>query len=163
MAVLFGGSSSQPSQPQPPVSRYAVSNPLRREGGIRLLTYSLPDPLRALVKCAMRRPPHLDDEIAPFALQNLYRRRFSDADLANLSTRGKAALVQTEVEVSRRTLEASRSSVSRGTRNALLMQQGAELRRLYLALCADIGETGALAIFQHALNAMGCFHPVAGS
>src|SRR5690348_4707837 len=100
MAMLFGGHSSQPSQPQPPVSRYAVSNPLCREGGIRLLTYNLPNPLRALVVRAMRRHPLFDGSVVPFALQSLYRRRFSDEELANLSLRGKAALVQTEVDIS---------------------------------------------------------------
>jgi hypothetical protein len=124
---------------------------LRREEGIRLLTFTLPDPLRVLVVRAMRRPPRFDGSIVPFALQNLYRRRLSDEELANFSQRGKASLVKTEVEVSRRTIEAPRSEISRGTRNALLMQQGAELRRLYLALCAQIGEAGALAVFQHAL------------
>ena len=154
MAVFFGGSSPRPSQPQPPISRYAVSNPLRREGGIRLLTFTLPDPLRVLVVRAMRRHPRFDGSIVPFALQNLYRRRLSDEALANLSQRSKASLVQTEVEVSRRTIEAPRSDISRGTRNALLIQQGAELRRLYLALAMQIGEAGALAVFQQALNAM---------
>jgi hypothetical protein len=151
MTLLFGGSSQQP---QPPVSRYAVSNPLRRDSGIRLLVFTLPDPLRALVVPAMRRPPLFDGSRVPFALQSLYRCRMSDEEVVNLSQRGKASLVRAEVEVARRTIEAPRSGIARGTRNRLLMEQGVELRRLYLALSAQIGEAGALAVFQQALQAM---------
>lgn len=153
MSVLFGGISPQPSRS--PVSRYAVSNPLRRVGGIRLLTYTLPEPLRALVVQGLRRPPRFDGNIVPFAIQSLHRCGVSSADLANASQRGKAAFVHAEVQIARRMVEAPQGSINRGTRNALLLAQGVELRRLYLALAAQIGQHAALALFQQALNALG--------
>jgi len=64
-------------------------------------------------------------------------------------------LIFTELEVTRRTIEAPLASISRVTRNTLLVAQGVELRRLYFALAAQIGQAGALAVFQRVLEAMG--------
>jgi hypothetical protein len=150
MALLVGKSSPQPSRP--PVSRYKYTNPLRRDGGLRLLTYALPEPLRSLVMDTLRRPPLFDGKVVSFAVQNLYRARPSSAALASMSQHGKATFVRIEVEVARRIVEAPQDSIDRGLRNALLMAQSLELGRLYLALLAQCGEMSALAIFQQALE-----------
>jgi hypothetical protein len=146
-----------PSSPLPrtPATRYLSTNPLRREQGIRLLTYALPEPLRALLIHALRRPPRGVDEASPLIVQAAYRSLIIDADFANVTMTGMQGLTQVVLEATRRTIEAPMSSISRVTRNTLLVTHGNELRRLYLALCAQIGQGAALCVFQHALDAVG--------
>ena len=97
-----------PSSPLPrtPSTRYLSTNPLRREQGIRLLTYNQPEPLRVVLIRALRRPPLFDGQRTELAIQSLYRSRLSDADVANAGLALKGALVRIEVEVTRRTVEA---------------------------------------------------------
>ncbi|HEY7348635.1 MAG TPA: hypothetical protein VH599_10005 [Ktedonobacterales bacterium] len=144
-----------PPPPRPPFGRYRFSNPLRREYGIRLLTLTLPEPLRLVLTRALRRPPLFDGQQTPLAVQSAHCRRLNDAELARASQQTKSTLVLTEVEVTRRTLEAPLGSISRMTRNTLLIAQGVQLRRLYLALVAQLGQAAALAVFQQALEAVG--------
>ena len=112
MSVLVGKMPPQPSRP--PVSRYRYTTPLRREWGIRLLTYTLPERLRVLVGRGLRRQPLFDGTIIAFALPSLYREHLSDDSLARMSQRGKATFVQVEVEVARRIVEAPQDSITRG-------------------------------------------------
>ncbi len=145
-----------PSSPLPrtPATRYLSTNPLRREQGIRLLTYALPEPLRALLIHALRRPPRRDPESTPLIVQAAYRSRIIDADFASVTTTGMQGLTRVVLEAARRTIEAPMSSLSRVSRNTLLVTHGAELRCLYLALCAQIGQGAALCVFQRALDAI---------
>jgi hypothetical protein len=60
------------------------------------------------------------------------------------------------LEVSRRVLEATTASISRMTRNTLLIAQGAYLRPLYAALVIQLGTNeAALAEFQRLLLKVG--------
>jgi hypothetical protein len=153
MNIIYGVPSSP--LPRTPATRYLSTNPLRREQGIRLLTYTLPEPLRVVLMRGLRRPPLFDGQRTELALQTVYRQRLSDEGLASASLMTRSALVLTELEVTRRTIEAPLASISRVTRNALLVAQGAELRRLYFALVAQIGPAAALAVFQRGLDAIG--------
>ena len=152
--TLFYGVPSSPL-PRTPATRCLSTNPLRREQGIRLLTYNLPEPLRCVLMRGLRRPPIFDGQHTELAIQNVFRRRLSDADLANISQTAKGMFIFTELEVTRRTIEAPLARISRVTRNTLLVSQGVELRRLYFALGAQIGQAGALAVFQYVLDAIG--------
>ncbi len=144
MAFLIG----QPKATAYPSGRYTHTNPLRREAGLRLLTESLPEPLRWAIVRAWRRPAHYDGNEA---IQSVHRQRPDDAHLARATPRGLALLTLTEMEVSRRIVEAPQASILPVTRNTLLLDQGAYLRRLYVALAWQIGEASALAEFQRLL------------
>ena len=144
-----------PTPPSPSADRYAVSNPLRREYGLHLLTCTLPDPLRRVLLAGLRRPPRFTGEHTPLAVQSLHRRRPSDGQLAQAHLATLGGFTLTELEVTRRLLEAPTRSMTRLTRHALLVAQGAELRRLYGALVARLGEAGALATFQALLAEVG--------
>jgi hypothetical protein len=153
MSQFFGVPTSP--LPRVPSTRYLTTNPLRREQGIRLLTYTLPEPLRVVLIRALRRPPLFDGQHVALAVQSVHRSHPDDDSLARASLTTLIAFVLTEAEVTRRTVEAPITSVKPVTRNVLLVAQGAVLRRLYLALVAQIGQAGALAVFQQALEAGG--------
>ncbi|HLW01479.1 MAG TPA: hypothetical protein VKT82_22675 [Ktedonobacterales bacterium] len=141
-----------PTSPTLPSDRYQHTNPLRRESGLRLLTTGLPEPLRWLLIRAWRRPAHFDGNEA---LQSIHRQRPGEAQLATLPTRLLGFFTLTELEVSRRVVEAPLSSISRVTRDRLLVAQGAYLRSLYLALATQLGSAeAALAEFQRLLACM---------
>jgi len=150
MAMPYGLPSTVP-----PSARYAISNPLRREAGLRLLTENLPAPLRRLFIPAFRRPPIFTVAETPLAVQGVQRRWPSDAELAQRAVQTLRWRVQTEVEVARRIVEAPRGHPRQATRELLLVAQGAYLRRLYLALVARIGEAAALAEFVRVLASVG--------
>jgi hypothetical protein len=128
-----------PSSPQPrtPSTRYLSTNPLRREQGIRLLTYNLPEPLRVVLIRALRRPPLFEGKYTEPAIQSLYRSHLSDADLASTSQSTKRVLVLAEVEVTRRTVEAPMERISRMTRNTLLVAKRGTAPPLLRAHRAD--------------------------
>jgi hypothetical protein len=151
--ALFGIPSSP--LPRTPATRYLSTNPLRREQGIRLLTYSLPEPLRALLIRALRRPPRFVEADAPLIVQAAYRSLIIEADFASATVTGMQGLARVVLEATRRTIEAPLGSISRVTRNTLLVTHGNELRCLYLALSARMGQAAALAVFQYALDAVG--------
>jgi hypothetical protein len=146
---------STPPPPSPHSGRYACSNPLRRERHLRLLTCNQPEPLRRVLLAGLRRPPLFTSEQTPFAIQSLHRHRPSDIQVAQAHLATLCGFTLTELEVTRRLVEAPLASISRLTRNTGLVAQGAELRRLYLALAAQIGEGGALATFQALLAQVG--------
>ncbi len=125
--------------------RYARTDPLRREFGLRLLAEPLPEPLRTHLIRAWRRPARFDGRQA---IQALHRQRPDEASFPLLSARLLAVLTLTEMEVSRRVVETPRTEIKRETRNALLAAQGLYLRSLYAALAARLGEAGALAEFE---------------
>ncbi|HLW00192.1 MAG TPA: hypothetical protein VKT82_16105 [Ktedonobacterales bacterium] len=141
MAFLMG----QPKAPSYPSGRYIHTNPLRREGGLRLLTQDLPEPLRWAIIRAWRQPVHFDGNEA---IQSVHRQRPDDAQLARATPRSILLLAFVEMEVARRVVEAPQASILPATRNNLLLVQGVYLRRLYLALARHIGEATALAEFQ---------------
>ncbi len=142
-----------PRLPNPsyPSGRYTRTNPLRREFGLRLLSEPLPEPLRTSLIRAWRRPAHYDGKEA---IQNLHRQRPAEASLPTMHARVLGWLTLTELEVSRRVVEAPAISISRETRNRLLISQGQYLQALYAALSVQLGSAeAALAHFLHLLNA----------
>jgi hypothetical protein len=142
-----------PRLPHPsyPSGRYTRTNPLRREFGLRLLTESLPDPLRTNLIRAWRRPAHFDGKEA---IQNLYRQRPAEASLSIINPRLLGFITLAELEVSRRIVEAPAISISRETHNRLLASQGQYLQALYAALSVQLGSAeAALAQFLYLLNA----------
>src|SRR5690348_11848289 len=129
--AVFGG---VPPRPPFPSDRYLTSNPLRREYGLRLLTSTLPAPLRALLLSVWRRPYLFTGQETPLAVQSTQRRRPDEATIATANAQTLSWIALTELEVSRRVLEAPMASISRVTRSTLLVAQGAYLRLLYAAL-----------------------------
>ena len=69
-----------------------------------------------------------------------------------LSPRVLSLLTFTELEVSRRVVEAPLASISRETRNKLLAAQGQYLQYVYVALARQVGEEAAQASFQQAVE-----------
>jgi len=139
--ALFGGPRKPPSFPS---GRYTITNPLRREYGLRLLTATMPTSLRALFLAAWRRPYLFTGQETPLAVQSTQRQR---PDITKATVQTVCWVTLTELEVSRRVLEAPIASISRMTRNTLLIAQGAYLRLLYAALVRQVGEAAALAEF----------------
>lgn len=149
MALLSGS----PRPPSFPSGRYTISNPLRREAGLRLLTGALPEPLRTLIIRAWRRQPLFDGQVPPLAVQDARRQRPDAAALPHMHPHILAWLTLTELEVSRRVLEAPIASISRMTRSTLLTAQGFYLYSLYTALAIQLGgPEAALAEFQRLLS-----------
>ena len=128
--------------------RYARTDPLRREFGLRLLTESLPEPLRTSLIRAWRRPARFDGNQA---IQSVHRQRPDPASFTVLTPALIGVISLTEMEASRRVVETPRASISRETHNKLLRAQGAYLHCLYAALAAQLGEAGALAEFERLL------------
>ena len=149
MALLTGS----PRPPSFPSGRYTHTNPLRREAGLRLLTENLPEPLRWAIIHAWRRPSRFDETMT--ALPTLHRQRPSEAQVVQARPHLIAFITLTEMEVSRRVVEAPLASISRVTRNRLLSAQGLYLRLLYISLARQIGEIAALAEFQRLLLQVG--------
>ena len=125
--------------------RYARTDPLRREFGLRLLTEPLPEPLRTSLIRAWRRPARYD---GTQVIQSVHRPRPDEAALLLMNAHLLGVFTLTEMEAARRVVETPRAAISRQTRNALLRAQGAYLRLLYEALAARMGEAGALAEFE---------------
>jgi hypothetical protein len=130
----------QTKSPAIPSGRYTRTNPLRREAGLRLLTESLPEPLRWGIIRAWRRPASFDGNEA---IQNLHRQRPAEDSLPMLRPQMLGLFTLTELEVSRRVVEAPLASISRVTRDSLLRAQGMYLRSLYLAFVAQLGSAEA--------------------
>ncbi len=148
MALVFG----PPPPPRFPSGRYTITNPLRRQSGLRLLTANMPEPLRRLIVTAFRRPSPFDGQETPLAVQSAYRQRPDAAALPGMRPRTLRLLALTELEVARRLVEAPRSSISRMTRSTLLVAQGVYLRSLYAALVIQSGSAeAALAEFERLL------------
>src|SRR5579871_4225410 len=140
--ALIGG----PLPPRPFSSgRYARTDPLRREFGLRLLAEPLPEPLRTSLIRAWRRPARYDGRQA---IQSVHRQRPDEAGLSLMSARVLGNITLTELEASRRVVETPRTEISRETRKRLLTAEGLYLRSLYTALAARLGEAGALAEFE---------------
>jgi hypothetical protein len=125
--------------------RYTHTDPLRREFGLRLLTETLPEPLRSRLIRAWRKPRSFDGNQA---IQSRQRQRLSPASFPLLPPARLSTLSQIELEVSRRVVETSRTEITREERNALLVAQGEYLACLYAALVAQLGEAAALAEFE---------------
>src|SRR6185312_9100066 len=142
MALLMG----MPKPPSYPSGRYVHTNPLRREAGLRLLTESLPDALHWGIVRAWRRPGLSSS--AARELPSAHRQRPAEASLPGTPPRLLAFIGLVELDVARRLVEAPQASIRPATRNALLTEQGAYLRQVYLALAWQIGEAAALAEFQ---------------
>jgi hypothetical protein len=141
--------------PSFPSGRYLNTNPLRREGGLRLITAPLPESLRRLFLSAWRRPSLFDGKITPLAILSTQRHHPGEAMLATKSANALGVIALAELEVTRRVLEAPIASVSRVTRNSLLIAQGAYLRCLYAALAVQLGEADALAEFHRLILKVG--------
>jgi hypothetical protein len=110
----------------------------------------LPEPLRTSLIRAWRRPAHYDGKQA---IQSLHRQHPDEASLSTAHPRILGWLTLTELEVSRRIVEAP-ISISRETRNRPLVSQGQYLHALYAALCIQLGSPeAALALFLQLLNA----------
>ena len=113
---------SLPSRnPSYPSGRYLKTDPLRREFGLKLLTETLPEPLRTSLIRAWRHPGRYDGKQA---IQSLYRQRPDDAQLFSMPPRLLGVITLTELEVARRVVETPRTSISRDLRNKLLKAQG---------------------------------------
>ena len=145
--ALPGGPPKPPSFPS---GRYTRTNPLRREFGLRLLTDALPEPLRTNLIRAWRRPPRFDGNEA---IQTLHRQRPDQARLFSVPPRALGLITLTELEVSRRVVEAPLASISRETRNTLLASQGLYLQQVYVALARQVGEAAAQTEFERLLIA----------
>ncbi|HEU5367444.1 MAG TPA: hypothetical protein VFU69_03230 [Ktedonobacterales bacterium] len=140
-----------PKSPAFPSGRYNYTNPLRREAGLRLLTESLPEPLRWAIIRAWRwhsRAAH--PQRAPEA-PSAHRQRPSEASLPAKSPYTISLISLVELEMAWRIVEAPQTSLKPVERNAMLSAQGAYLRCLYAALAWQIGEAAALAEFQRLL------------
>jgi hypothetical protein len=122
MAILAGLPPTPP--PPPPSARYATSNPLRREYGLRLLTGNMPERLRRVLITAFRRPSIFNGQVTPLAIQSAHRQRPDGEALAQFKPKTLCWLTQTELGVTRRVLEAPLGSISRMTCNTLLVAQG---------------------------------------
>jgi hypothetical protein len=149
MAFLTGS----PKSPPFPSGRYNSTNPLRRYAGLRLLTEPLPERLRWTIRRAWRQPSRF--EVGMTALPRLHRQRPAEVYLVLATPNRLALLVVTELEVSRRVVEAPQVSLKPEERNNLLFAQGLYLLRLYEALARQVGEAAALAIFEQAIEAVG--------
>ncbi len=149
MALLMGS----PKPPSFPSGRYTRTNPLRREAGLRLLSEPLPEPLRWAIRRFWRQPSYF--EIGMTALPSLHRQRPGAAQIRSASVHRLALLILTELEVSRRVVEAPQVSLKPEERYRLLSEQGAYLRRLYEALAWQVGTDHALAICEQAIEAVG--------
>jgi hypothetical protein len=90
-------------------------------------------------------------EQTPLAVQSALRQRPDPTKLYSTPALTLGFFTLTELEVARRVLEAPLASISRMTRNTLLVAQGAYLRLLYAALVAQVGEAAALAEFERLL------------
>ena len=145
--AIFAGPPRPPSYPS---GRYTRTNPLRREFGLRLLAEPLPEPLRTRLIRAWRRPARFDGNQA---IQSVHRPRQDQARLFVLPPSALGWLTLTELEVSRRVVEAPLASISRETRNKLLAAQGVYLQQVYVALARQVGDAAALATFQQAVDA----------
>lgn len=143
--ALLTGLSKAPSYPS---GRYAHTNPLRREAGLRLLTRDLPDPVRWLIIRHWRRPGFPTDKAVPQSLQQAQGQRPDANALMQFTPRSLCWFSFTELEIARRLVEASQESMRPAMRNSLLIGQGVYLRQLYIALARQIGEAAALAEFQ---------------
>jgi hypothetical protein len=115
----------------------------------------MPAPLRALFLNAWRRPYLFTGQETPLAVQSTQRQRPDEATVAKATAQTLAWVTLTELEVSRRVLEAPMASISRVTRNTRLVAQGAYLRLLYAALVRQVGEAAALAEFGRLLLRVG--------
>jgi hypothetical protein len=138
-----------------PSSRYLQSNPLRREAGLRLLTDTWPAALRLPLLRAFRRPALLPEEPTPAAVQSVHGQRPEESLLTRAKPQTLCWLILTELEVTRRVLEAPRERISRMTRSSLLVAQGTYLRLLYAALSNRVGEAAAQAEFERLLAKVG--------
>src|SRR5579862_4536391 len=118
MAFLVGF----PQAPVPPSGRYTRTKPLRREHGLRLLTASLPEPLRCILLCAWRRPGQYwsVDQDWPHP----YRQRPDDAFLLSKPPRTLGYLAVVELELARRLVEAPQASIWPTVRNTMPKEQG---------------------------------------
>jgi hypothetical protein len=145
-----------PGSSRPPVfpsGCYRHTNPLRRQAGLRVLTTYLPEPLRWAVIRAWRQPSRF--EVGMTALPSPHRQRPGDAFIARAAPGIIAYIALTEMEVSRRIVEAPQVSLTAGERDSLLIAQSLYLRLLYEALTRQIGEAAALAEFQRLLLSVG--------
>ncbi|HEU5369112.1 MAG TPA: hypothetical protein VFU69_11635 [Ktedonobacterales bacterium] len=149
MALLMGS----PKPPTFPSGRYERTNPLRRYGGLRLLSEPLPEPLRWAIIRFWRHPSYF--EVGMTALPSLHRQRPGEALLAQAGVHRIALLFLTELEVSRRVVEAPQVSLKPEERNRLINEQGVYLRRLYVALARLVGTEHAPAICEQAIEAVG--------
>ena len=143
---------SLPSRnPSHPSDRYLKTDPLRREFGLKLLTETLPEPLRTSLIRAWRRPGRYDGKQA---LQSLYRQRPDDAQLFSMPPRLLGVMTLTELEVARRGVDAAHQHQPRPAQ-PLLKAQGVYLRALYTALVTHLGEATALAEFLRLVTSVG--------
>ncbi|HEY7355763.1 MAG TPA: hypothetical protein VH590_04820 [Ktedonobacterales bacterium] len=147
MALITG----TPKPPSFPSGRYVHTNPLRRYGGLRLLTEPLPEPLRWAIVRAWRWPSRALHPLHMPELPSAHRQRPSEASLPGKPPYLLGLISLVELEMGRRLVEAPRASLAPTARNNLLSAQGAYLRALYLSLARQIGETAALAEFQRLL------------
>jgi hypothetical protein len=145
MAMLAG----LPRSPSFPSGRYVHTNPLRREGGLRLLAASLPDPLYLFMRRAWR---HVTAYDGREAIQNPHRQLPSEAQLACLSVQTLWWLLLAELEASVRFGSLADNHHPRGALRLLILQSEA-LRRLYVALAAQLGGAGAQTEFARLLRA----------
>jgi hypothetical protein len=145
MAFLTG----MPKPPAFPSDRYDHTNPLRRYAGLRLLTEALPEPLRWAITRAWRHSSYF--EVGMTALPHPHRQRPAAAQIIQARPQVISFLTLTEMEVSRRLVEAPQVSIKLEERNRLLSEQSLYLRLLYLALARQIGEAAALAEFERLL------------
>ncbi|HEU5369720.1 MAG TPA: hypothetical protein VFU69_14705 [Ktedonobacterales bacterium] len=147
MALLSG----TPRPPSFPSGRYTHTNPLRREAGLRLLTESLPEPLRWAIIRAWRRPNRFVGPLAAPEPPGAHRQRPSEASLPSKHPEVLSLIALVELEMAQRLVEAPLASLTPVTRNRMLSAQGAYLHVLYAALAAQVGEPAALGEFERLL------------
>ncbi|HEY7356720.1 MAG TPA: hypothetical protein VH590_09650, partial [Ktedonobacterales bacterium] len=118
-----------------------------------VLTTYLPEALSWAVIRAWRQPSYF--EVGMTALPSPSRQRPGDAVIARAAPGVIAFITLTEMEVSRRVVEAPQVSLTAGERDTLLIAQSLYLRLLYEALARQVGEVAALAEFERLLLSVG--------
>ena len=147
MAMLAGF----PKSPAIPSGRYTTTNPLRCEGGLRLLTEHLPDSLRWAILRAWRRPSLRSSLLPAREVPSAHRQRPAEASLPGTPPRLLAFIALVELDVARRLVEAPLASILPTTRHTLLSAQSRYLQQVSVALARQIGEAATLAEFQRLL------------
>ncbi len=145
-------SSRWPHRSPFPSGRYTRTNPLLREFALGRLTELLPGAVRSAIITTFRQRIRYDGNEA---IQNLHRQRPGRGQLFATPPRLLWLYVRTELEVSRRVVEAPLARLSRETRNALLDAQATYLHDIYEALAWQLGDDTAQALFQEAVKALG--------
>ena len=126
-----------------------------REQAVSFLISGMPADLRAVVRAAFLGSLPWSFSSTPPATQSPLRQR-PDNETLEQKLKLIRSCIDVELAMTRRVLNAPAHAMSRMTRNVSLVLQGAELRRLFQALAAALGDPrAALDEFQTLLEGIG--------